>query len=326
MRSLLFIILTVVVLASFFASVNPDGLEKVAEDLGFIAKASQHTAPLPDYTTPGLQEGGLSTALSGIAGVLIILSLFWLTASIIKKWNKGTKTLALMLAALLLASSTAYAARPLVTDDYGTVELNKFELETGINLIRPMSSHLYESGLVVQLKRGMTNSFDLGLELPYNIDLKAFADAVLHAKLKIFDLGGEEGLTLRGDIKLTNGNALTGLGSGYLDYGAMFILTKKTGNAKLHANFGYTVIGDPGNCTSDDTLLYNAALEYPIKAGNIDFVSEYTAISCQAQTLANLQIGGRLYLSDMARLDAGYSLAMNDASRNIMTLGLTSTF
>jgi hypothetical protein len=87
MKRLFFVVLLIAILASFFASSNPDGLEKVAEHLGFIHKAAERGALLPDYTTPGLPEGGISTATAGIAGVLITMSIFWLAAYALKMQN-----------------------------------------------------------------------------------------------------------------------------------------------------------------------------------------------------------------------------------------------
>jgi cobalt/nickel transport system permease protein len=63
----------VVVLFSPFASGDPDGLERVAEDLGFIGQGLE--APfqiLPDYTIPGLGETGLSTIMAGAIGALVV--------------------------------------------------------------------------------------------------------------------------------------------------------------------------------------------------------------------------------------------------------------
>lgn len=57
------------------ASPDPDGLERVAEDQGFLSQAQE--APftiLPDYTIPGL-EGGISTILAGVIGLLIVFVL-----------------------------------------------------------------------------------------------------------------------------------------------------------------------------------------------------------------------------------------------------------
>lgn len=62
-----------VVLLSPLASADPDGLERVAEDLGFIDRGMD--APyqiLPDYTIPLLGETPLSTIVAGALGVVIV--------------------------------------------------------------------------------------------------------------------------------------------------------------------------------------------------------------------------------------------------------------
>lgn len=57
------------------ASSNPDGLEKVAEDLGFLSKGQ---GPLyniiPDYVFPGIHDEKLATIIAGVLGVLLIAS------------------------------------------------------------------------------------------------------------------------------------------------------------------------------------------------------------------------------------------------------------
>jgi len=65
-----------VVFVAPFASPWPDGLEHVAEKLGFAEKgAAPLPSPLPDYTVPGLGDGALSTIAAGLAGVIILLLL-----------------------------------------------------------------------------------------------------------------------------------------------------------------------------------------------------------------------------------------------------------
>ncbi|MGB8984242.1 MAG: energy-coupling factor ABC transporter permease [Anaerolineales bacterium] len=62
-----------VVLLSPLASADPDGLERVAGDLGFIGKGS--SAPyqlIPDYTLPILGQTHLSTILAGIIGLAVV--------------------------------------------------------------------------------------------------------------------------------------------------------------------------------------------------------------------------------------------------------------
>lgn len=59
---------------SGFASSSPDGLEKVAEDKGFLETAQDHLfadGPLADYAVSGVDNERLSTGLSGLIGVLI---------------------------------------------------------------------------------------------------------------------------------------------------------------------------------------------------------------------------------------------------------------
>ena len=81
------VIALVVVLLSPLASSNPDGLERVAMDMGFI-EAGQ-SAPyeiIPDYTLPFLGETPVSTIAAGAIGVLVVLGLAVLAGrSLVKK-------------------------------------------------------------------------------------------------------------------------------------------------------------------------------------------------------------------------------------------------
>ncbi|MFI1017471.1 energy-coupling factor ABC transporter permease [Streptomyces sp. NPDC020965] len=57
---------------SFYASASPDGLEKVAADQGFDAKAAEHAAadsPLADYGVGDIANARLSGGLAGVIGV-----------------------------------------------------------------------------------------------------------------------------------------------------------------------------------------------------------------------------------------------------------------
>lgn len=63
---------------SYAASIHPDGLEWVAERLGFASAATGSPAeasPLADYAVVGLQSPLLSNALAGVAGALMVLGL-----------------------------------------------------------------------------------------------------------------------------------------------------------------------------------------------------------------------------------------------------------
>ena len=65
----------VLTLLSPLASPHPDGLERVAENLGFIEAAQ--SAPyevIPDYVFPGISNEALATITAGVAGTLIVFA------------------------------------------------------------------------------------------------------------------------------------------------------------------------------------------------------------------------------------------------------------
>jgi hypothetical protein len=61
---------------SSYASSEPDGLERVAEDHGFADQAAEHPlsgSPVADYEVRGVDDDRVSLGLGGIAGVLAVL-------------------------------------------------------------------------------------------------------------------------------------------------------------------------------------------------------------------------------------------------------------
>jgi cobalt/nickel transport protein len=58
---------------SFYASSSPDGLEKVAEDIGFIETARVHSnadGALADYGVKGIENERASVGVAGVIGVI----------------------------------------------------------------------------------------------------------------------------------------------------------------------------------------------------------------------------------------------------------------
>ncbi|MFZ5646892.1 MAG: PDGLE domain-containing protein [Bacillota bacterium] len=85
--------LLVAVLLSPLASSSPDGLERVATDLGFIEKGeggSVIKSPLSDYTIPGVGNEAVSTALAGLTGTLLTFAAMYALARVLKKKKPGT--------------------------------------------------------------------------------------------------------------------------------------------------------------------------------------------------------------------------------------------
>jgi cobalt/nickel transport system permease protein len=86
------IIALAVTLLAPLASENPDGLERVAEDLGFIGRAQDTPYEIiPDYVLPGIAEGSpLATILAGIVGVVIVAAIGFGIASVVARSRRRT--------------------------------------------------------------------------------------------------------------------------------------------------------------------------------------------------------------------------------------------
>lgn len=80
------IITLAVVFITPLASADPDGLERVATDMGFInAGQPASYSIIPDYTLPFLGETALSTIVAGVIGVIVV-------GAIIMLIGRGMKT------------------------------------------------------------------------------------------------------------------------------------------------------------------------------------------------------------------------------------------
>lgn len=76
----------VLALLSPLASPHPDGLERVAEDTGFIERAKD--APfhiIPDYVFPGIENEAVATIIAGIVGTLIVFGVGYGLALVLRR-------------------------------------------------------------------------------------------------------------------------------------------------------------------------------------------------------------------------------------------------
>ncbi len=80
------IVLVVVVAASFFASGDPDGLERVAGDQGFLGAAQDSPfSIISDYVFPGLDDGPIATIVAGVIGIAIVFGVVWLIGRLLAR-------------------------------------------------------------------------------------------------------------------------------------------------------------------------------------------------------------------------------------------------
>ena len=92
MKRFIIIILAVSIIiagfVSWFSSTHPDGLERVAEDKGFIEKAEESSYKIfPDYSIPGINPFW-SNGIAGIIGTLAVFGLVMLLGKFITRKKK----------------------------------------------------------------------------------------------------------------------------------------------------------------------------------------------------------------------------------------------
>ena len=76
----------VVVMLAPLASSDPDGLERVAEDSGFIERAQNFfSGLLSGYAIPGIDDPVVSTILSGLLGVAIVVGVVFVLGRVIAR-------------------------------------------------------------------------------------------------------------------------------------------------------------------------------------------------------------------------------------------------
>lgn len=76
-----------------FASPWPDGLERVAEALGFAEKTSPAllNSPLPDYAVPMIESAPLGTVVAGVIGAALVFIAAYILARVLVPGLQGKK-------------------------------------------------------------------------------------------------------------------------------------------------------------------------------------------------------------------------------------------
>ena len=75
----------VVVFLAPLASSDPDGLQRVAKDNGFIGAAQGAVySVIPGYTVPGL-DGNLSKIVAGLIGIAVVFAVMWLLGRVLAR-------------------------------------------------------------------------------------------------------------------------------------------------------------------------------------------------------------------------------------------------
>ena len=237
----------------------------------------------------------------------------------------------LAIAALVGAPPVVYAARPLSTDDVGTVEKGHLEFEGGFEYVKQPDE---EKNLTLTLKCGLTKNWDVGIEFPYKfIDLgeggeeDGIGDINISTKYQLLEETERmPAIAISLNVKTETGDENESLGTGETNYGLTGIFTKGIGGFGVHANLGYTFVGGG----ADDTLSYSLALEYAINK-SLNIVGEITAETTFEgdfdDNLCSGLAGLNYALNEMVSFDFGAGFKISDASPDYRIItGLTLGF
>jgi hypothetical protein len=244
--------------------------------------------------------------------------------------------------AFLVGLLQAHAGRPLVTDDADPVALGRIEVEAGVEL--ETSTQSYSLTAPFSFGFGVTNWLELAIKpsMLYQDDQDAsprrvagVGDLVLEAKARLpfrpFDLD----LALVPNLKIPTADEDRGLGTGKVDGGAVFVMTKAfTETRKLHFNVGYTAVGTTSDVDLQDQLFFGLAGETSIPGlaeERLQFVAEVFGTTAEEKGgPGDIQghMGVRYLVGEDLILDAaiGRSFTSRPQVEFFATVGLTWTF
>jgi len=149
-------------------------------------------------------------------------------------------------------------------------------------------------------------------------------DLVVATKVRLVAEGpGRAALALRFSTKLPNAKNENGLGLDTTDFGLSLLVAKTAQSVRLVGNFGFAILGDPTQGTSqNDVLTYGASLAAAL-TDKAELVAEINGrLSTQdvtgvgAESRSVVRVGAR-YTRNAVRFDAALSLGLTAADPTV---------
>lgn len=251
----------------------------------------------------------------------------------------------LVVAMILCVPSVSFAARPLVTDDSGTVGKGGFQVELGIETFsrrnREDGVKIKETGIEASgvFTCGVLDNIDVVAGFPYAwgkvkengtivFDANRLSDMALEAKWRFFEKDGF-GLALKPGITLPTGNDKKGFGAGRVTYRVTVIANKELEPFGFYFNAGYTRNENKVD-ERKDLLSASVAATYEIikglnVVGDIGIASNTDASIRTAPAFA--LVGLNYAITDRIMLDAGSKFGLNRQEvAYAITAGITFNF
>lgn len=248
----------------------------------------------------------------------------------------------IMLLAILMFSGTAFAGRPLITDDANTQGKGKYQLQIGGEYSRNDNDDLRvnKTTIGVEIDCGIADNIDLIVSSGYqNFQInnagitsspEGITDTLMEVKWRFYEDKNGLRLAIKPGIITPTGNYTKGLGdgdvrlgTGEVRYRLYFIGTKEFKETAFHLNLGYL---RNENMYDARENLWHASLAGEWKIAKNFKVVGNIGINTSSETDSSIDpaflLGGFVYsLSDRIDLDLGVKRSLNDPGYDLSITG-----
>lgn len=233
---------------------------------------------------------------------------------------------------MILMPVIAFAARPLSTNDAGTLGQGDFEIEYGIEHVNGFDN---ETAMSLAVIAGMLDALDVGVEVPYVfIDTKEASDsdgfADVAGSLKWNLLKGEKTFpdsALVFAYASESGNDERGVGAGRPEYSLTGVFSKSFDPFSVHLNVGYAFRRDFEEEDNEDGFTYGLAFEYALSEEFtlVGEVSGETVLKREFNdNFCGILFGLNYAIAENITLDLGVGTGISRADEDLrVTYGVT---
>lgn len=222
---------------------------------------------------------------------------------------------------VVLAVAPIYGARPLSTDDAGTVERGMFETELSLDFCQHRPDGTSQTP-GISVKHGLTGRMDLGLGFSHGTDKDADGNTVGWG-MSPLEFGFKMAL-LKEHQTLPDISLSAGCETGGGEYGLNLILSREYGDFGLHCNLGYN---SPGEAMVKGIIGTSIAAEYTF-AGRYRICAELHSevLDDRDEVIGNSgQIGGSMDFGPL-NWDLGARIHDQRGPKTTITTGITAGF
>ena len=259
---------------------------------------------------------------------------------------KKTRNKILTLACFAMTAAPAFAGPPLSTDDTGTVDVGKVEIEFNgaytydSERAGGVTATSSTSDAEMKVTTGLYKDLGISLAIPYTItervkenghltdETDGFGDMVLEVKYAFAELAGIT-FAIKPAVVIPTGKYSAGLSEGRWQFGGTLIATREfeEGKYALHANVGYEHhdYRSADQRASDRSSFWSGSIagEAEVSKGLFavaDFGLSTTADKSTDELTAYALTGARYELNDYLDLNAGIKFGLSTPEDDIAAL------